>query len=75
MLPTIAWGIGDLIHVLYQRAVEPPLMLLGISDILATFGAFLAVLIRYGCGGTVAGRHLLAHYQANLALALFDYRS
>ena len=45
MVMVIVWGIGDVIHVLYQRVVEPPLMLLSISDILATFGAFLAVLI------------------------------
>ena len=30
---------------MYQRLVEPPFLLLSISDILATFGAFLAVLI------------------------------
>ena len=45
MVPVIARGIGDFIHVLYQRVMEPLLLLLGISDILATFGAFLAVLI------------------------------
>lgn len=45
MVLVIVWGIGDVIHVLYQRLVSPPYMLLNISDILATFGAFLAVLI------------------------------
>ena len=34
-----------MIYVLYQRLTEPPFMLLQINDILATFGAFLAVLI------------------------------
>lgn len=43
MVLVIVWGIGDVIYVLYQRA--PPFMLLNINDILATFGAFLAVLI------------------------------
>lgn len=45
MVLVIVWGIGDVIYVLYQRLVSPPYMLLNISDILATFGAFLAVLI------------------------------
>ena len=45
MVIVIVWGIGDVIYVLYQRITEPPFLLLSISDILATFGAFLAVLI------------------------------
>ncbi len=45
MVAVIVWGIGDVIYILYQRLNEPPFMLLKISDILATFGAFLAVLI------------------------------
>ncbi len=45
MVAVIVWGIGDVIYVLYQRVTEPPFMLLQIDDILATFGAFLAVLI------------------------------
>ncbi|MDH5184041.1 MAG: phosphate-starvation-inducible PsiE family protein [Gammaproteobacteria bacterium] len=45
MVLVIVWGIGDVIYVLYQRLVQPPFMLLQINDILATFGAFLAVLI------------------------------
>ena len=45
MVLVIVWGIGDVIYVLYQRLTEPPYMLLKINDILATFGAFLAVLI------------------------------
>ena len=45
MVAVIVWGIGDVIYVLYQRLMEPPFLLLSISDILATFGAFLAVLI------------------------------
>ncbi len=45
MVGVIVWGIGDVIYVLYQRLTEPPFMLLKINDILATFGAFLAVLI------------------------------
>ena len=45
MVVVIVWGIGDVIYVLYQRLMAPPFLLLSISDILATFGAFLAVLI------------------------------
>lgn len=45
MVLVIVWGIGDVMFVLYQRLTEPPYMLLQINDILATFGAFLAVLI------------------------------
>ena len=45
MVLVIIWGIGDVVYVLYLRLMEPPLYLLSISDILATFGAFLAVLI------------------------------
>jgi uncharacterized membrane protein (DUF373 family) len=45
MVLVIVWGIGDVVYVLYQRVTEPPYLLLQISDILKTFGAFLAVLI------------------------------
>lgn len=42
----IFMGVIDVIWVLYQKLiVEPPKYLLTISDILATFGAFMAVLI------------------------------
>jgi uncharacterized membrane protein (DUF373 family) len=45
MVLVIIWGIGDVIYVLYIKLISPPIFLLNISDILATFGAFLAVLI------------------------------
>ncbi len=45
MTLVIIWGVGDVIYVLYQRLMTPPVYLLNISDIFATFGAFLAVLI------------------------------
>ena len=45
MVIVIVWGIGDVSYVLYQKITEPPFLLLQISEILATFGAFLAVLI------------------------------
>lgn len=41
----ILWGVFDVAYVMYKRLVEPPFMLLTISDILATFGAFIAVMI------------------------------
>lgn len=45
MTLVIIWGIGDVVYVLYNKLIAPPVFLLNISDILATFGAFLAVLI------------------------------
>ncbi len=45
MTGVIVWGVADVIWVLYERLREPPLMLLTISDILSTFGAFIAVMI------------------------------
>ena len=45
MVMVIVWGIGDVLYVLYQRVTAPPFLLLQIDDLLATFGAFLAVLI------------------------------
>ncbi|MDT8272713.1 MAG: phosphate-starvation-inducible PsiE family protein [Desulfomonilia bacterium] len=45
MVFVIVWGIGDVLYVLYKRLLGDPFMLLNINDILATFGAFLAVLI------------------------------
>jgi uncharacterized membrane protein (DUF373 family) len=45
MVLVIIWGIGDVVYVLYLRLMEPPIYLLSISDIFATFGAFLSVLI------------------------------
>jgi len=45
MVLVIFWGVGDVIYVLYQKLMDPPFMLLEITDILKTFAAFLAVLI------------------------------
>jgi uncharacterized membrane protein (DUF373 family) len=45
MVFVIIIGVVDVIWILYQRLVAPPFMLLEISDMLGTFGAFLAVLI------------------------------
>jgi uncharacterized membrane protein (DUF373 family) len=45
MTGVIVLGVADVVYVLYQRLVAEPRGLLQISDILATFGAFMAVLI------------------------------
>lgn len=45
MVFMILWGIGDVIWVIYRHLVEPPFMILKLSDILEIFGAFLVVLI------------------------------
>ncbi len=45
MTLVILWSVADIILVLYQRLKSPPFMLLDIGDILALFGAFMAVLI------------------------------
>jgi uncharacterized membrane protein (DUF373 family) len=46
MVFVILMGVLDVVWVLYNKLFfEPPFLLLQISDILATFGAFMAVLI------------------------------
>jgi len=45
MVLVILWGIGDVIWVIYRHLMEPPFMILKITDILDIFGAFLVVLI------------------------------
>lgn len=45
MVLIILWGILDVLYVLYKELIAPPFLLLNISDLLNTFGAFLAVLI------------------------------
>lgn len=45
MTLVIIWGLFDVVWVLYQRMTTEPVFLLNINDILATFGAFMAVLI------------------------------
>jgi uncharacterized membrane protein (DUF373 family) len=45
MTLVICWGVVDIGYVLYTKLSETPVLLLTINDILATFGAFMAVLI------------------------------
>ena len=41
----IFWGVIDVVWLLYTKLKTPPLLLLTMTDILAMFGGFLAVLI------------------------------
>jgi uncharacterized membrane protein (DUF373 family) len=41
----ILWGVVDVAWEIYEKLRAPPVMLMTINDILATFGAFMAVLI------------------------------
>ncbi|MEL6117426.1 phosphate-starvation-inducible PsiE family protein [Photobacterium sp. SP02] len=45
MVFVIFMGVLDVAWILYQRIITPPVYILTISDMLATFGAFMAVLI------------------------------
>lgn len=45
MVFVILMGVVDVGWTLYQKLVTPPTYILTISDMLATFGAFMAVLI------------------------------
>ena len=45
MTGIIAFGVVDVAYVIYSHLVADPFLLMNISDILATFGAFMAVLI------------------------------
>lgn len=45
MTLVIIWGVADVAWVIYQRVMTPPLGLLSVNDILATFGTFMATLI------------------------------
>lgn len=42
MTLVIMWGVADVAWVIYQRVMTPPLGLLSVNDILATFGTFMA---------------------------------
>ena len=45
MVFVIVMGVVDVGWTLYQKLITPPIYILTISDMLATFGAFMAVLI------------------------------
>ncbi|WP_231730989.1 phosphate-starvation-inducible PsiE family protein [Lacimicrobium alkaliphilum] len=45
MVAVILWGVGDVVYIIYERLITPPILLLDINDIFYTFGGFMAVLI------------------------------
>ncbi len=45
MVLVIIWGVLDVGFTLYRRVIAEPFLLLDFNDMLAIFGAFLAVLI------------------------------
>lgn len=45
MVLVIFWGVADVLYVMHKQLMEPPFLLLSLSDIFKTFAAFLAVLI------------------------------
>jgi uncharacterized membrane protein (DUF373 family) len=45
MVAVIIFGVIDVAWTLYERLIQPPVFILTIGDILATFGAFMVVLI------------------------------
>ena len=45
MIVVIISGVVDVAWTIYQRLVAPPVFILTIGDVLATFGAFMVVLI------------------------------
>ena len=45
MVLVIVMGVVDVAWTLYQKLINPPSYILTISDMLATFGAFMVVLI------------------------------
>lgn len=45
MVAVILWGVADVIYVIYNNVMAPPLFLLDVNDIFQIFGAFMVVLI------------------------------
>lgn len=45
MTLVILWGVADVIYMMWLRVMEPPMLLLTVSDIFQMFGAFMVVLI------------------------------
>lgn len=45
MTVVIILGVVDVFYVIYNRLMTPPIYILEMTDLLATFGAFMAVLI------------------------------
>ncbi|WP_059061855.1 phosphate-starvation-inducible PsiE family protein [Candidatus Protochlamydia naegleriophila] len=45
MALVIIWSVIDVTYIIYQKALNPPFLLVNIEEVLTTFGAFLVVLI------------------------------
>ncbi|RHW75556.1 phosphate-starvation-inducible PsiE family protein [Colwellia sp. RSH04] len=45
MVAVILWGVVDVLYVIYQKLMTPPMFLLDVNDIFQAFGAFMVVLI------------------------------
>ena len=45
MVLVVFWSVADVVFVLYEKLLKPPLFILEVSDILKLFGAFLVALI------------------------------
>jgi uncharacterized membrane protein (DUF373 family) len=45
MVLVIFWGVIDVVYVIYQNLMTPPVFLLDVGDIFQIFGAFMVVLI------------------------------
>ena len=71
MVLVIWWGVADVVYVLYERISSHPYYLLNISDIFATFGAFMAVLIAIEIFINIASylREYVIHIKLVLATA------
>ena len=72
MTLVILLGVGDVAMEIYDRLMASPFMMLTISDLLATFGAFMAVLIAIEIfiNITIYLRHDVIHVQIVMATAL-----
>ncbi len=45
MVLVILWGVTDVVYVIYQKLMTPPMFILDVGDIFQIFGAFMVVLI------------------------------
>ena len=72
MVVVILMGVVDVGWTLYQKLVSPPVFILSITDILATFGSFMAVLIAIEIfvNITIYLREDIIHVKIVLATAL-----
>lgn len=72
MALVVLWGVVDVAWVIYDKLRTPPIMMMNINDILATFGAFMAVLIAIEIfiNITVYLRHDVIHVKIVMATAL-----